>query len=162
MRQILIIPLLCYLFQLLEYCLFSLFGRWGDPHLMLLLVIFFNLYSGIRFSLWAALCGGILKDCFSTMPFGTHIFSYMVCACLGTFIRRHWYERGSSLSKLLMVFVLVTAHTLIMAVVFKMVFEELRWGDVVVSVWFPEMLATMLVALVVFERLRDVARSLKF
>ncbi len=162
MRQILLIPLLCYLFQLLEYCLFSLFGRWGDPHLMLLLVIFFNLYSGIRFSLWAALCGGILKDCFSTMPFGTHIFSYMVCACLATYVRRHWYERGSSVSKLLMVFVVVAAHTLIMAVLFKMVFEELRWTDVVASVWFPETLTTMAVALVVFERLRDSARLLKF
>ena len=66
MRQILVIPLLCYLFQLFEYCLFSLFGRWGDPHLMLLLVIFFNLYSGIRFSLWAALCGGIRPVCPAT------------------------------------------------------------------------------------------------
>ncbi len=162
MRQILTIPLLCYIFQLFEYCLFSLFGRWGDPHLMLLLVIFFNLYSGIRFSLWAALCAGILKDCFSTMPFGTHIFSYMVCACLSTFIRKYWYERGSPFSKLMMVLAVTTAHALIMAFIFKMVFEEVRWMDVVGSVWLPEVLASMVVALFVFDRLRDVARLLKF
>ncbi len=162
MRQILIIPVLCYLFQLFEYCCFSLFGRWGDPHFMLLLVIFFNLYSGIRFSLWAALCAGALKDCFSTMPFGTHIFSYMVCACFSTFIRRHWYERGSSVSKLVMVVLVVSAHALIMAFLFKMVFEEVRWGEVLISVWLPEVIATSVVALFVFERLRDVARILKF
>ena len=129
---------------------------------LFLVVVFFNLYSGIRFSLWAALCGGILKDCFSTLPFGTHIFSYMVCACLSTFIRKYWYERGSSLSKLGMVLVVTTAHALIMAVIFKMVFEEIRWGDVAGGVWLPELVATMLVALFVFEKLRDLARVLKF
>ncbi|MEI8012725.1 MAG: rod shape-determining protein MreD [Candidatus Omnitrophota bacterium] len=162
MRQILIIPILCFLFLLLEYCLFSLFGRWGDPHLMLILVIFFNLYSGIRFSLLTALFGGILKDCFSTMPFGTHVFSYMVCACLSTYIRKNCYERGSSVSKLLMVFLLITAHTLIMAFLYKMVFEDIRWMDVLFSVWFPEVVASMVSALFVFERLRDAARILRF
>jgi rod shape-determining protein MreD len=162
MRQILIIPILCYVFQLMEYCLFTLFGRWGDPHLMLLLVIFFNLYSGIRFSLWVAVCGGILKDCFSTMPFGTHIFSYMVCACLSTFIRKYWYERGSPVSKLMMVFALTMAHTLIMAFVFKMVFEDIRMADVFGGVWLPEMITTMAVALFVFEKLITLARRLKF
>ncbi|MBF0331320.1 MAG: rod shape-determining protein MreD [Candidatus Omnitrophica bacterium] len=161
MRQILIIPILCYIFQLMEYCLFTLFGRWGDPHLMLLLVIFFNLYSGIRFSLLVAICGGILKDCFSTMPFGTHIFSYMVCACLSTFIRKHWYERGSPVSKLMMVFMLTMAHTLIMAFVFKMVFEDIRMFDVFAGIWLPEMITTMVVALFVFEKLIALARRFK-
>jgi rod shape-determining protein MreD len=129
---------------------------------MILLVIFFYLYSGIRFSLWAALCGGILKDCFSTMPFGAHIFSYMVCACAAMIIRRHWYERGSSFSKLMMVFLITTVHAMIMSFLFKMVFEDVRWRDVVLGVWLPEMLATMVVALFVFRRLLDLARLLKF
>jgi rod shape-determining protein MreD len=162
MRQILIIPILCYVLQLMEYILFTLLGRWGEPHLLLLLVVFFILYSGIRYSLWAALCAGVLKDCFSTMPFGTHIFSYMVCACFATFIRKNWYERGSPVSKLFMVFLVSTAHAIIMAAVFKMVFEDIRFGDVVAGVWLPAMLSTMLVALFVFDRLRDLARALRF
>ena len=162
MRQILIIPILCYLFQLLEYALFSLFGRWGDPHLMLILVIFFNLYSGIRFSLWTAACGGAFKDCFSTMPFGTHIFSYMVCACLSTFIRKNWYERGSPVSKLMMVLLVTTANTLIMAFIFKMVFEDISWWHVFAGIWLPEILASMAVALFVFDRLRALAVILRF
>lgn len=96
------------------------------------------------------------------MPFGTYIFSYMVCACLAVIIRRNWYERGSPSSKLLMVFLLVAVHTLIMTFLFKMVFEEVRWLDVLGSVWLPEMLATMLVALFVFKRLLDVARLFRF
>jgi hypothetical protein len=43
-----------------------------------------------------------------------------------------------------------------------MVFEEVHWLDVVTSVWLPEMLATMVVALFIFRRLLDVARLLKF
>ena len=103
MLQVLLIPVICYLLLLVEFCLFNLFGRWGDPNLLLLAVIFFNLYSGIRFSLWAALWAGIFSDCFSTMPFGTHIFAYVACAYLSTFIRRTFYERGSDFSKLFMV-----------------------------------------------------------
>ena len=56
MRQIFFIPIICYLAILVEFTLFNLFGRWGDPHVLLLVVIFFNLYSGIRYSIWAALC----------------------------------------------------------------------------------------------------------
>ena len=43
-----------------------------------------------------------------------------------------------------------------------MVFEDVHWLEVLRSVWIPEMLATMVVALFVFKRLLDVARLLKF
>jgi rod shape-determining protein MreD len=162
MRQIFIIPVICYLALLAEFCLFNLFGRWGDPHLLLLVVIFFNLYSGIRFSLWAALWAGLFKDCFSTMPFGTHIFVYIVAAYFSTFIRRTYYERGSDGSKLLMVSAVVTAHTLSMGMLYQMVFEEVKWWDVWSSVWFPEWVMTTLVALYVFGKLQSLAKLLRF
>jgi rod shape-determining protein MreD len=162
MRQFLIIPLICYLAMLAEFSLFNVLGRWGDPHLLLLVVIFFNLYSGIRYSLWAALWAGVFKDCFSTMPFGTHVFAYIAMAYLSTFIRKNWYERGSDASKLLMVFLLVTAHTLLMGLLHHMVFEDVRWSDVWGGIWAPELITTMVVALFVFGVLRDVAGYCKF
>ena len=162
MQQIFIIPLICYLALLVEFVLFNLFGRWGDPHLLLLVVIFFNLYSGVRFSLWAALWAGVLKDCFSTMPFGTHIFTYVACVYLSTFIRRTYYERGSDLSKLFMVFLVVTAQTVILGLVHQRVFEEIHWADVWGGIWLPEVIATMVVALYVFEKLLLIARKLRF
>lgn len=162
MLQIFIIPILCYLALLTEFVLFNLFGRWGEPHLLLLVVIFFNLYSGIRYSLWAALWAGVFKDCFSTMPFGTHIFAYVACAYLSTFIRRTYYERGSDLSKILLVVTVVTANVFMLGLVHQMVFYELRWGEVWRDIWLPELLATVVVTLYVFEKLLGVAKRLRF
>jgi rod shape-determining protein MreD len=162
MRQILIIPCLCYTALLCEFCLFNLFGRWGEPHLLLLVIIFFELYSGIRYSLWAALFAGVFKDCFTTMPFGTHIFTYFISAYLTTFIRKNYYERGSSLSKLLLVLVVGTVNHVTLGLLHQMVYDDIRWGDVWGSLWLPEMLATLLVALYFFARLRALARVLRF
>jgi rod shape-determining protein MreD len=160
--QIFIIPLICYLALLVEFCLFNLFGRWGTPQLLLLVVIFFNLYSGIRFSLWAAFWAGILADCFSTMPFGTNVFAFVTCAYLSTLIRKYAYERGSALSKRWMVFALVTAHTVIMGLLHNMIFDEVHWADVLGGIWLPQALTTVMVTLFVFERLQLVAKRLRF
>jgi rod shape-determining protein MreD len=162
MLQVLIIPIICYLALLVEFCLFNLFGRWADPNILLLVVIFFNLYSGIRYSLFAALCAGILKDCFSTMPFGANVFAFVACAYLSTLIRKYSYERGSDPSKLGVVLVLVTAHTAVMGLLQNMIFDEVRWLDVWGSIWLPEVVTTVIVALYVFEKLQLVAKRLKF
>lgn len=162
MRQILFIPLICYLAFLAEFACFNLFGRWGDPQWLLLVLIFFNLYSGIRFSLWAALCAGVLMDCFSTMPFGTHIFAYVVCACVSLGVRKYCYERGSDISRVWMVCCVVSAHTLVMGLTQKMVYEEVQWIDVLRAIWLPEIIVTAAVSILFFNRLRDMARLLKF
>ena len=128
----------------------------------MLVVIFFNLYSGIRYSLWAALCAGIMKDCFSTMPFGTNVFVYMACAYLSTVIRRYFYERGSDVSKLGMVLAMVTVHSLLMGMCHTMIFDEIRWADVWSSIWLPQVVTTLAVTIYVFEKLQFVAKKLKF
>lgn len=162
MKQIILIPIICYAAFLLEFILFNLFGRWGDPHLLILVVVFFNLYSGIRYSLWAALWAGMFKDCFSTMPFGANIFVYVACAYISLAVRKYCYERGSNISRLWMVCCVVTAHTLIMGVLHRMIFEEIDWRDVGGSIWLPEMVLTALVAVFIFDRLRELANKLKF
>ena len=162
LRQIIIIPVICYVALLGEFTLYNLFGRWGDPDLLLLVVVFFNLYSGIRFSLWAAVWAGLMMDCFSTMPFGTSIFVYVACAYISLAVRKFCYDRGSNLSRLWMVFCVVTAHTVIMGLLHKMTFEEVSWLDVFKSIWVPQVIITGAVAIVVFGRLREIARALKF
>ncbi|MBF0569861.1 MAG: rod shape-determining protein MreD [Candidatus Omnitrophica bacterium] len=162
MLQIIIIPITCYLVLLLEFTLFNVFGRWGAPQLLLLVVIFFYLYSGIRYSLWAAFWAGGLKDCFTTLPFGANIFAFVLFAYLATVIRRYCYERGSDFSKLWMVLCVLTAHTIIMGILHIMTFEEIRWAEAWGSIWFPQTVMTLLVTIFVFERLRGVARALKF
>lgn len=161
MGQIFLIPVLCYLALVIEFTFFNLFGHWGDPQLLLLVIIFFNLYSGIRFSLWAALCGGVLQDCFGTMPFGTNIFIYVACAYLSTAVRRYCYERGSTVSKLWMVAVVVTARAVGMGVLHRMVFDEVHWAEVWGSLWLPELVATLLVTMPFFVSLQRVMKFMK-
>lgn len=162
MKQVVYIPLICFLALLAEFCLFNLFGRWGDPQLLLLVVLFFNLYSGVRFSLWAAFWAGMFKDCFSTMPFGTHILAYVVCVYFSVFIRHTFYERGNDLSKLFMIFAVVTANVLVLGFLHQMVFEEVAWGEVFRGIWLPEVVTTLVVALYSFGRLLFMARALRF
>ena len=54
MKRILVIALVCYLAFALEFLLYNFWGKWGKPELLILVVIFFNLYLGIRFSIIAA------------------------------------------------------------------------------------------------------------
>ena len=99
MKRIAIIALLAYLFFVIEFILYDLFGPWGKPELVLLLVVFWGLYSGIRYSIVAALVGGLLKDIVSPMPFGAFLFVFLSAAYLTTFVRRTLYQPGSRFSR---------------------------------------------------------------
>lgn len=162
MRQIFLIPLICYLSLLAEFGIADIVSPLWSPHLLLLVIIFFNLYSGIRFALWAAFCAGVLQDCFSTMYFGSYIFVYMLIAYISTFIRRYWYQRGSLFSKLLMVLLVEWLYIFVMGALHHMVFEEVIWKDVWLSVWFPEWVITTVVAFWFFAQLQKIAKLFRF
>ena len=104
MLRVFIIVFLSLAFYLIEFFLFNLFGRWVTPDLLLILVVFFNLYWGIRFSLLAALFAGFIQDSFSIDPFGTNTFTFIICVFLTTLIKRYLYQIGSISSRVLMIF----------------------------------------------------------
>ncbi len=162
MKQILIIPLICYLSLLAEFAISDVLGQFWSPNLLLLVIVFFNLYSGIRFALWAAFCAGILQDCFSTMHFGSYMFVYMLIAYISTFIRQYYYQRGNSFSKLLMVSAVELLYVIVMGSLHHMVFEEVVWRDVWFSVWLPEWVITTAVALWFFTQLQKIAKLCRF
>ncbi|MBU1997618.1 MAG: rod shape-determining protein MreD, partial [Candidatus Omnitrophica bacterium] len=101
MKKALIIIVLTFLCFLLEFLIFNIVGRWFMPNLLLLLVIFFNLYLGIRYSIFTAVCAGLLKDSFCASVFGINLVSYVVCAYMVTFLKRYIYHAGSKSSRLL-------------------------------------------------------------
>ena len=92
MRRIIFVPVCVFLFFLIEFILFNMFGSWFMPNLLLLLVIYFNFSSGIRYSIFAAVLAGILKDCFSVDVFGLNIF-YFCSLC----VLNHCFKEISSL-----------------------------------------------------------------
>ena len=103
MQKIIAITFLSLLFLCLEFFLFNYVHPWFMPNLLLLLIIFVNLWLGIRFSLLTAVIAGLLKEGFSTDFFGFHIFVFVICAYAATFLRPYLYQRGSAFSRYLLV-----------------------------------------------------------
>lgn len=158
MKRFFFILILTYLFFLTEFLLFNTFGRWGTPNLTLLLIIFLNLYLGIRYGLLAAFCAGVLRDSLSSGVFGVHIFLFMSCAFLATVLRRNFYRPGSRLSRLIVTSGVVTVFILIQSLLRsmdqEMVFAEIFW-----YVFLPQFILTLACATFVFTRLKEFADS---
>ena len=156
MKRLFFILALTYLFFLAEFLLFNVFGRWGKPELLLILIIFFNLYLGIRYGLVAAFFAGVLKDALSTQVFGIYIFLFMCSAFLAIILRRNFYRPGSRLSRLVVTGGVVVAFVLAQAVLYAMTYD-LDWNGVIQYVFFPEIVVTMASATIVFTKLKEFA-----
>jgi rod shape-determining protein MreD len=142
-----------FIFFLGEYVLFHLFGRWFKPNLLILLIIFFNIILGTRFGLFVAVLAGLIKDCFSTAEFGLYLFSFIICAYGLAIIKRYFYQLDSSFFRLLIAFALSLTHAL---VVYGLGFlsDGVDFYAAVIFVILPEVLATVLVARYIFNKLQ--------
>lgn len=160
MKRLLTIFILTYTFFLIEFLLFDVFGRWGKPDLLLILIVFFNLYQGIRYGLLAAIFAGIFKDAFSSEVFGTYIFLFMCCAFFATVMRRNFYRPGSKLSRLMVTGGVVTVFVFAQGLLYAMN-NDVNWTVVFQYVFIPEILITMLSATFVFSRLKTLADKIR-
>ena len=154
MKRLFAITALAYLFFLIEFILHNLFGKWAAPNLLLILVIFFDLYLGIRYSLWTAFVSGFLKDAFSLEPLGTHVLAYMACAYLTVFMRNNFYQQGSNWSRTFVVFVNVIVYVLILGLMTSMD-QPLDFKETFFYVLMPEAITTTVVVTFVFYRLKN-------
>ncbi len=160
MKRIAFIVFFAYLFFLLEFVLYNAFGNWGKPEFLVLLVVFCSLYWGIRYSIIAALAGGLIKDAFSIEPFGTYLFIYVSAAFLTTLVRRNFYQPGSRVSRVLVVFaVVVGCFTAALFIHLRQ--QEVRLADAVGFILAPQLITTMIAATFVFQQLRGACAKLK-
>lgn len=129
---------------LCEMVLFNLWGSWYTPNFILLLVIFFNLSFGIRYGISAAVFGGLLRDSFSPGLMGLNLFSLLVSAYVTTWLVRHMVSRGSLFYRLMIVFIVTFIHFLCELLVYGLLNRSLE-GNVVMVIFLPEMVLTLLV-----------------
>ena len=160
MKRVVVISALAYAFFLAEFVLYNTFGRWGKPEFLVLLVVFCNLYWGIRYSIIAAFICGILKDAFGVEPFGTFLFIYAVAAYLTTFIRRNLYQPGSRVSRV-MVACLVVVGCFLISLFAHSLQHEVRLTEALTFILMPQLVTTVIVATIVFHRLRDLVVRFK-
>ncbi len=149
MRKILLIPFCVLLFFLAEFFLFNLVGRWLMPNLLLLVVIYFNLVFGIRFSIFTAILAGVLKDSFSADIFGFHVFSFVLCAYMTTILKKYLHYVASRRSRLLLVF-FITVINIATHFCLHVMFGNVNAGEVFKFVFIPEVIATLVATSFVF------------
>ncbi|MDO8581134.1 MAG: rod shape-determining protein MreD [Candidatus Omnitrophota bacterium] len=159
MRKIAWITLLVFIGFWLEFFLFNFLGPWFTPQLLILMVIFFNLTLGIRYSLYTAFGAGLLKDSFSTGFFGLNIFAYIVCAYMTTIISKYVYLNPSRSSRLLIVALVALLHVFIQTCLYFMFFP-VDLIQVIKSILFPEVVMTLIVSIYFFKKLKQCASRL--
>jgi rod shape-determining protein MreD len=156
MKRIAVIALVSYLGFALEFLLYNFWGPWGKPELLTLVVIFFNLYLGIRFSIIAAFFCGILKDASGVAPFGTYVMVYIAAAYVTTLVRKYLYQPGSRASRVVVVFFAVAGCFLVQLILSTMN-HDVRLGEHMLYLLVPQMLTTLIAATYVFEQLRNIS-----
>jgi rod shape-determining protein MreD len=156
MKRVAVIALVSYLAFALEFLLYNFWGAWGKPELLILAVIFFNLYLGIRFSIIAAVICGICKDASGIAPFGTYILVYIAAAYLTTLVRRYIYQPGSRFSRAVVTFLVLIGCFIVQAVLTNMN-HEIHFDQLLLYLLVPQLVTTMVVATYVYERLRKIS-----
>ena len=153
MRQIFLIIIFALILFAIEFLLFHVIGRWAMPNLLLLLVIFFTLYSGIRYGLLAAFVAGWIRDSFGVMPIGTHMLAFVVCAYGTTFLKKYIYHANSRTSRLLLVCVVSVVNlTILFFLNFRMVsFPVIQAFQ---NIFVPEVIVTLCVTHFTFYHLK--------
>ena len=139
---------------IIEFLLFHLMGRWATPDLELLLVIFFNMYFGIRYGLLTAVLAGILQDSFSTGVLDINVCSFIVAAYMTTILKQYIYHMGSRLSRYILIFIIIAITTIVHYYLYRILVGELNPSQVFQHIFFPSAVVTLLVAPLVFEQLK--------
>ena len=159
-KRLLAIALIVYIFFLAEFVLYNTAGAWGKPELLVLAVIFCNLYWGIRWGIWAAVVAGLVRDAFSIQPFGAHLFIYIAAAYLTTYIRKNIYQPGSRFSRAMAAFFVVVGCFTVETVLHLRQYD-VRLPEAVLCILIPQLVTTMVAATFVFQGLRNLVVKLK-
>jgi len=159
MRRLLFITISVLVCFILEFSVFNLAGWWLRPQLLILLIIFFNLYLGVRYGLYTAVLAGLIMDSFAASVFGLNLVSFILVAYMTTFLRKYIYYRGSRLSRLILVFILLLIDFSCRLILHAM----LGYFDPVGAIKFallPGLTVTLLLTTYTFQQLRQCASKL--
>lgn len=160
MKRILTILITSYCCFLAEIALFNNFGAWGKPELLILVVVFFTLYLGIRYGIVTAVIAGLLRDGMSISPAGTYLFTYLCVAYMITYIRRFIYQPGSRFSRIVMAF-----FGIIVAIIVRLTVvsspQDYELNDLFIDILAPQLVTTVIAATFIFNYLRQMSERLR-
>lgn len=158
MRRILAVIFLVLVFFSAEL-VFHFFGYFFKPNLLLLLIMFFNFYFGIRYGILSAVLAGALKDSFSAQFFGMNCFAFIVCAYAAVILKRYFFHMSISSFRLLLIFSTVIIYNLSFFFL-SLRFVPLSAGEMLRFVLIPELISTLMITPFILDQLKRCA--LKF
>ncbi len=159
MRNILIIFLTVTAAYVCQHIVAEFFPNWVQPNFLIIVIIFFNLFRGIRHSLLVAFMGGLMADSFGPHPFGLNLTAYLVCAYATTSLKMYIYETGSAGSRLLMVFVITVLYVMLQYIL-RMMYVQVGLWSAVQRVLIPQVLSTVIISDYLFRKLKQCALRL--
>jgi rod shape-determining protein MreD len=155
MRRIVVITFFVIVTFMIEFFLFNSIGGWVVPNLSLLLVIFFNLYLGIRYSLFTALLAGLVKDSFSTNVFGLSLCSFVVSAYMTTILKQYIYHMGSRLSRYILIFAVIIVNVAVYYSLYRLFEGIIPFSEVLRFNLMPQIVMTMAAAPFAFRQMKQ-------
>ena len=159
MRNIFLISLGVWICFVVQYFLSEWFSPWFRPNLLLLMVIFLNLYRGIRHSFLVAFIAGLVADSFAPGLFGINIFAFMLSAYLTTLLKMYIYDSGSPTSRFLLVFLVSLCFGLI-DFMGRTLFISVNFWKAFRYLMLPQTVATAAVSLYVLKIFKRCALKL--
>jgi len=137
----------------------DLLGPWVKPNLLIILIVFFDLFRGIRYALLVAVMAGLLKDSFTVGMFGVNTFSFVISAYLATTFKMYIYHVGSVTAKFLLVFLVVLSN-IFLQYLLQTIVDPIPFEEMFTYVLLPEVLTTTVIAQYVLEKYKKCAKRL--
>ncbi len=145
------------LFFFVELLCINLIGQKYTPNLLLLLIIYLNLSLGIRYSLLAAVLGGVFKDSFGVYLFGFYSFAFVFSAFMTTVISKLIYQKGNPVTLFSVVFLICLLNLSLQCIISQNIHQL---GLVIKIIMLPEIISTLFVTGYVFRKLKRCALRL--
>ncbi len=154
MKRFLVILGLVFAFFIAEFVLFNVFGVWATPNLLLLLVVFFSIFTDRVYALFLALCAGIFMDAFDIDNFGEYIFAFLVCYYTTILLRRFIFHSFSIFSQLLLVSLICFVDLFIHFILRLHIIEGQQLICIIKTAFLPRLAATLIATVFVFRWLK--------
>ena len=130
---------------LIEFVAYNFIHPFFAPNLIIILIVCFTFQMGIRYSLAAAIAGGVLKDCFGENLFGFYLVPFIICAYFSVFIRRYLFHLSPKELRLTMIFILVVFNFLLLYLI-QLRFNPPNFLSSLKFVLLPQLVSTLIVA----------------
>ncbi len=113
MKKYLLITGLIVLFCAIESALFNVFSEWVVPNLLLMFIILLGLFFDLKYSIFSAIIGGLIKDSFSSSVIGVNMVAFLSSVFILFLLRKYVYHPHSGLSRIFVLAAVLTANEFI-------------------------------------------------